>query len=83
MILARVEDDCTHTAEYQVPGAETWTSLSVSSDAAQGFAYTELPITGLQNATTYAFRFAVTDCANQTTQSESIISGLQPVMHRR
>ena len=71
MILPRVQDDCTHTAEYQVLGDSTWTSLSVSSDAAEGTAQVVLPISSLQNATTYAFRFAVTDCAGQTTQSNT------------
>ena len=65
------DDDCTHTAEYQVSGDSTWTSLSVSSDAAEGTAQVVLPISSLQNATTYAFRFAVTDCAGQTTQSNT------------
>jgi hypothetical protein len=60
---------CTHAAEYSVAGSGTWQALSVSSDAAQGYAWVELPIASLQNATTYAFRFSVTDCAEQTTQS--------------
>ena len=67
--FAACEEDCTHSAEYQIVGAETWTTLAVSSDAEQGFAWVDLPITGLQNATTYAFRYSVTDCASQTTQS--------------
>ena len=62
---------CTHTAEYQAVGSSTWTALSVSSDAAQGYAWVDLPVTGLQNATTYAFRFSVTDCAAQTAQSQT------------
>ena len=62
---------CTHTAEYQVPGSGTWTALSVSSDAVQGYAWVDLPISQLQNATTYAFRFTITDCASQSTQSET------------
>jgi len=61
--------DCTHAAEYSVAGSGTWQSLSVSSDAANGYAWVELPIEQLQNATTYAFRFTVTDCASQSTQS--------------
>ncbi len=61
--------DCTHSAEYQKVGDSEWTALSVSSDAAQGYAWVEVPITGLQNATTYVFRFAVEDCASQTAQS--------------
>ncbi len=59
---------CTHSAEYQELGGGTWTSLSVSSDAAEGTAQVALPVSQLQNGT-YAFRFTVTDCAGQTTQS--------------
>ncbi len=69
--FASCSGECTHTAEYSKPGDLSWTSLSVSSDAAQGYASVALPITGLQNATTYAFRFSVTDCASQTTQSQT------------
>jgi hypothetical protein len=68
---ASCSEDCTHTAEYQAVGDSEWTALSVSSDAAEGYAYVNLPITELQNATTYAFRFFVTDCASQTAQSET------------
>ncbi len=68
--FASCSGECTHSAEYSVAGSGTWTALSVSSDAGEGYAWVELPIAGLQNATTYAFRFAVTDCASQTTQSE-------------
>jgi hypothetical protein len=60
---------CTHTAEYQVLAGDTWTPVAVSSDAANGYAWVDLPIESLQNATTYALRFSVTDCANQSTQS--------------
>jgi hypothetical protein len=52
-------------------GTETWTPITVSSDAEAGYAWVDLPITGLQNATTYAFRYAVTDCASQTAQSQT------------
>jgi hypothetical protein len=69
--FAACSEDCTHSAEYQVLGGDTWTPVAVSSDAANGYAWVELPITGLQNATTYAFRFAVTDCASQTTESNT------------
>jgi hypothetical protein len=69
--FASCSGDCSHTAEYQKVGDSEWTTLSVSSDAAQGYAWVELPVTGLQNATTYAFRFSVTDCASQTTQSDT------------
>jgi len=31
----------------------------------------DLPIESLQNATTYAFRFSLTDCAQQTTESDT------------
>ena len=37
MILPPVSGDCTHSAEYQVLGSGTWTSLSVSSDAVEGY----------------------------------------------
>jgi len=61
---------CTHTAEYSVAGSGNWEDLTVQSDAEGGYAYVELPVTTeLTNATTYAFRFAVTDCASQSTQS--------------
>jgi hypothetical protein len=60
---------CTHAAEYSVAGSNSWTGLSVSSDAAQGYAWVELPITSLQSGTTYEFRYTVTDCASQSTQS--------------
>lgn len=69
--FAFCSEDCTHTAKYQVAGDSQWTALSVSSDAANGYAWVELPVTSLQNATTYAFRFAVTDCASQTTGSDT------------
>jgi hypothetical protein len=55
--------------EYSVAGSNSWTALTVSSDDAGGYAYVDLPIDQLQNATTYAFRFSITDCAGQTTQS--------------
>jgi hypothetical protein len=67
--FAACSEDCTHSAEYQVLGADTWTPVAVSSNAAQGYAYCELPVVSLQNATTYALRFTVTDCAGQSTQS--------------
>ena len=61
---------CTHTAEYQAIGDESWTKLSVTTDpTGKKYAYVDLPIDELQNATTYAFRYTVTDCAAQTTQS--------------
>jgi len=60
---------CTHTAQYQIAGGSTWTSIDVTADAAKGYAYVTLPVESLQNATTYAFRYSVTDCASQTTQS--------------
>ena len=55
-------------AEYQAVGGSEWTALAVTATA-NGYAYVTLPIESLQNATTYAFRYAVTDCASQTTQS--------------
>jgi len=69
--FAACSDDCEHTAEYSVAGEENWSPLTPASDAELGFAWVELPITSLENATTYAFRFAVTDCASQTTQSNT------------
>jgi hypothetical protein len=61
---------CTHTAEYKAVGESTWTSLDVSTDPTeQWYAYATLPVESLQNATTYALRFTVTDCAGQSTQS--------------
>ncbi len=69
--FASCSGECTHTAQYQKVGDSEWTALSVSSDAENGYAWVELPLTGLQNATTYAFRFAVEDCASQTTQSQT------------
>jgi len=67
--FASCEEDCTHTAEYQAVGGETWTSLDVTANAAKGTARVTLPVESLQNATTYAFRYSVTDCAGQTTSS--------------
>jgi len=60
--------DCTHTAEYSVAGSDSWTAI-VGTDVDGGSGYVSLPVDGLENATTYAFRFTVTDCAGQSTQS--------------
>jgi 5-hydroxyisourate hydrolase-like protein (transthyretin family) len=62
---------CTHVAEYQKAGDSEWTALTTVNTDSTGkkYAYVELPVESLQNATTYAFRFTVTDCAGQTTQS--------------
>ena len=69
---ASCSEDCTHTAEYQALVTSSWTALTVTSDATgEWYAYVDLPIDELQNATTYAFRFTVTDCAGQSTQSET------------
>ena len=67
--FASCSEDCTHSAEYQAVGGTGWTTLPVMANAAKGFAYVTLPIESLQNATTYALRYSVTDCASQTTQS--------------
>jgi hypothetical protein len=67
--FASCSGDCTHTAEYSVVGTSDWIPITVSSDAAEGMAWASLPIADLQNAATYAFRFTVTDCAGQSTQS--------------
>ena len=62
---------CSHMAEYQVLGESTWTPLAVSTDpSGKSYAYVDLPIEQFQNGT-YAFRYSVTDCAGQTTQSET------------
>jgi hypothetical protein len=62
---------CTHAAEYSLAGSDSWTALTVNTDpTGEWYARVDLPITELQNATTYAFRFTVTDCAGQTTQSD-------------
>ena len=59
---------CTHVAEYQVVGDSSWTALPVTVNVAKGRVRVTLPVESLQNAT-YAFRFAITDCAAQTTPS--------------
>ena len=59
---------CTHVAEYQAVGGSSWTAIPVTVNVAKGRARVTLPVESLQNAT-YAFRFAITDCASQTTQS--------------
>jgi hypothetical protein len=64
------DGDCTHTAEYSVAGSGSWTPVDVIDDPFVGsYPYVALPIDQLANATTYAFRFTVTDCAAQTTES--------------
>ena len=68
--FASCSEDCTHAAEYQALGGSEWTALAVTATA-NGYAYVTLPIESLQNATTYAFRYSVTDCASQTTQSST------------
>jgi hypothetical protein len=63
---------CTHGAEYQIAGGSGWTSLTVNTDpTGKRYAYVDLPIDQLQNAATYAFRFTVTDCAAQQTNSQT------------
>ena len=67
--FASCQGDCTHGAEYQIVGGSgTWQALAVQSDAANGYAWVDLPVSQLQNGT-YAFRFTVTDCAGQSVQS--------------
>jgi 5-hydroxyisourate hydrolase-like protein (transthyretin family) len=70
---ASCDVDCTHTAEYQAVGESTWTALDVSTDeSGRWYAQVDLPIEDenqMQNATTYALRFSVIDCADQTTES--------------
>ena len=67
---ASCSEQCTHSATVSsIAGAAT-VVLDVETDASgEWFAYVELPIEGLQNETTHALRFSVTDCAGQTTQS--------------
>ncbi len=63
---------CVH-ARCRVPDgrrAAAGQPLAVTVNAAKGRVRVTLPVESLQNAT-YAFRFAVTDCAAQTTQSGS------------
>ena len=67
--FASCSEDCTHLAEYQELDGSEWTPIDVTANAAKGFAYVTLPVESLHNATTYAFRYSVTDCASQTTQS--------------
>ncbi len=59
---------CTHVAEYQKVGGSSWTALPVTVNVAKGRVRVTLPVESLPNGT-YAFRFAVTDCASQTTPS--------------
>jgi hypothetical protein len=63
------DGECMHTAEYQIVGDSEWTELVVTADDEYGYAEVVLPVSELQNATTYAFRYSVTDCADQTTPS--------------
>ena len=60
---------CVH-ARCRVPGSrrEQLEALAVTVNVAKGRVRVTLPVESLQNAT-YAFRFAITDCAAQTTQS--------------
>jgi|GEM_PF-425444 len=64
-------EPCTHIAEYQAVDAAGWTTLSVTSDDDQGYAFVALPVESLINASTYAFRFLVTDCVDQSAQSQT------------
>ena len=73
--FASCSEDCTHVAEYQAVGGSSWTALPVTANAAKGYAYVDAAGREPAEATTYAFRFSVTDCAAQTTQSARIISG--------
>ena len=59
---------CAHVAEYQAVGDSGWKPLPVTVNVAKGRVRVTLPVESLQNGT-YAFRFAITDCASQTTQS--------------
>ena len=68
--FASCSEACTHVAEYQVVGDSSWTALPVTVNVAKGRVRVTLPVESLQNAT-YAFRFAVTDCAAQQTSSQT------------
>jgi hypothetical protein len=67
---ASCTEEPTFVAEYQAVGDSTWTALEgdpgLVSDWYAGFV---LPVLSLTNATTYAVRFTVTDCADQSTTS--------------
>ncbi len=62
---------CTHVAEYQAVGGSSWTALPVTVNVAKGRVRVTLPVESLQNAAKYAFRFAITDCAAQQTNSQT------------
>ncbi len=67
---AACSGDCTYTAEYQALEESAWEPLEVDLDlTSDSYASFILPVMSLTNATTYAVRFTVTDCANQSTQS--------------
>jgi lysophospholipase L1-like esterase len=61
-------ENCTHKALYQKVGDSTWKELSAIDGPVPDTAVVTVPVNQLQNAT-YAFRFAETDCAGQTTHS--------------
>ncbi len=60
---------CLLKAEYQAVGSGRWTRLPVASGPDPGLASVSLPVEILDRDTKYGFRFSVTDCAGQTTQS--------------
>jgi hypothetical protein len=60
---------CLLQAEYQQFGSGRWTRLPVDSGPDPGLARVCLPVEILEKDTTYGFRFSVTDCAGQATQS--------------
>jgi len=60
---------CVLQAEYQTSGSSRWTRLPVGSGQQPGFAHVTLPVEILDKNTRYAFRFSVTDCAGQRTES--------------
>ena len=74
-MIMLVQSACTHVAWYRndrVLGDAGWIPLTVSTDpAGEWYAWVELPVEDLQNGETYALRFSATDCAAQTTHSDT------------
>jgi hypothetical protein len=72
---------CTHSAAvYSIADGTTAAELSVETDpTGEWYASAELPVAEeLENATTYALRFSVTDCAGQSTTSEEYYFRVAP-----
>ncbi|MBM4310014.1 MAG: hypothetical protein FJ119_03570 [Deltaproteobacteria bacterium] len=69
---------CLVQAEYQAVGSNRWTRLPVHGGTKPGFARVTLPVDILEKDMQYAFRFSVTDCAGQTTQSATYYFAVAP-----